>query len=434
MPRSLLVRRLAQVLIVALPIFVGLYIVRKAVDLPYWDEWEWAGLVYSFHEGTLRFADLWAQHNEHRILVPNLIMLGLDRFGGWDPVREQFVSLAVLVVAQIGIVLLMRRSAHATVGIVAAAAASLMLYELGQAENFEWGFQMAWFICNTAAVLVALLLTKVDRRRRDVALAMTVAIIATYSSSQGILTWGVGIVAILLTFRKSALMLAVWIPAAIAAYAVYEHGLQPMNLGHVSVFQQPLQVVDYTLTYLGSPVAAGQEPHVSAVAGLILMVALAWAFASDVCSATRLRRLIRNAPWYSLAAYSIVCAAGTATGRAGFGIDQALSGRYISVSLLGWVALIGVIAGTVARLPRPVPVRTRAVVLASTAVFLFAVGSDDDRGLKNWRTFAATLSTARAQIARGDPAALSKVYPVPNAVMSRIDEMRAVHDGLFAGE
>ena len=40
-----------------------------ASDIPYNDEWVIAHLLEKFHEGTLTFADLFAQHNEHKIAV-----------------------------------------------------------------------------------------------------------------------------------------------------------------------------------------------------------------------------------------------------------------------------------------------------------------------------------------------------------------------------
>jgi hypothetical protein len=428
------VRRIAGVLMVALPLALAAIIAWKAVDLPFMDEWEWADLVYSMHQGTLQFSQLWAQHNEHRLLVPNIIMLGLARFGGWDPVREQFVSLAVLVLTQIAIIALMRRSAHATLGAVAAAAACLMLYELSQAQNFAWGFQIAWFICDACAVIVAWLLSRPDRRAVHVFLALIAAAIATYSSSQGILAWAVGAVAILLTFRKRVPTLSVWLPAAVVAYFVYNHGLARVDTGHVNVLAHPVDIVLYVLTYLGSPIAGGRGDAVSAVIGLALLVALSWALYADMRSPYRVRRLVRNAPWYALAVFPVLCAAGTAAGRAGFGVDQALEGRYITISLLGWVALIGLLAGFAARLPRPLAPRMRSALLALTVVFVFSIVSEDDKGFKQWSQIASNLTEARHELIRSDPAALAKIYPIPSRVIVLIGKMRQVHDGPFAGE
>jgi hypothetical protein len=427
------VRGFALVLIIALPLALCALLASMAVDIPYWDEWEWTDLIYSLHRGTLQFSDIWAQHGEHRILVSNLIMLGLDRLGGWDPVREQFVSLGVLVLMQIATIVMLRRSARSTIGIVAAAAASLLLYGLCQSENFSWGFQMEWFICDASAVAVAFILTRPQRRPIDVLLAMVVAIIATYSASQGILTWVVGAVAILLTFRKRTLTLSVWLPAAIIAYLLYTHGLVQMDVGHVNMLAHPLITARYMLTYLGAPLGSWHGANVSALAGLLMIVALATSFAVDVRSSYWARRLVRNSQWYALATFPLLCAAGTAGGRAAYGVDQALASRYTTVSMLGWIAVIGLLASFVARLPQPLARPTMASILALGAVFVTSIVASNVHGLYEWQGTAASLAAARSELIRSDPAALPKIYPVAGRVIMLIGKMREVHDGLFAG-
>ena len=48
------------------------------VAVPWWDEWLTPGeTLASYSRGTLRFADLWSQHNESRKLFPRLLYLAL---------------------------------------------------------------------------------------------------------------------------------------------------------------------------------------------------------------------------------------------------------------------------------------------------------------------------------------------------------------------
>jgi hypothetical protein len=412
---------------------VAALIAVTAVDMPYWDEWDWAGLVYKMHLGTLAFADLWAQHNEHRMLFPSLIMLGLARLGGWDPVREQFVSLGLVVLSQIAIVALIRRSAHGTAGVIGAAAASIFLYGLWQNENFGWGFQTAWFLCNACAIGVAVLLARPDPGWAAVVPAALLAAIASYSSAQGLVVWAVGAVALALSFRDRVRTLAVWIPAAIAAYVVYRHGMAPADTGHVDVLAQPLTVVAYGLTYLGAPLARLFGSPSSSVAGALLLLTLAASFVADVRSPDRIRRLVRGAPWYALAAYPLVCAAATAFGRGAFGVDQALTGRYTTIASLAWVAAAGLAAGRLSRRTQPL---TRAQVGAAGAgaiVFGYAVVANNLHGWSEWKKSAALLTAARSELLASDSAVPANIYPVPARLVVFIGEMRAVRDGPFAG-
>jgi hypothetical protein len=411
---------------------VAAAIAVNAVDLPYWDEWDWAGQIYKMHLGTLAFPDLWAQHNEHRMLFPNLIALGLARLGGWHPVREQFVSLGLVVLGQIAVVAMLRRSAHGTAGAVAAAAATVFLYGLWQSENFGWGFQVAWFLCDTCAIAVAWLLTRPDRRGRDVLLAALLAIVASFSSSQGLVVWAVGLVALVLTFRAGPRTLAAWTFAAVATYVAYRYGMAKADTGHIDLVAEPLTALRYVLTYLGAPLTRLFGSTASTVAGALVVVALLAAFAIDLRGPQRVRRLVRGAPWYALAVYPLLCAVATAAGRAAFGVDQALTGRYTSIASLAWVALIGLAAVRWCRRTQPLSSVRRRAAIAGAVVCGYAVVANSLHGWVEWRKNAALLATARSELLRGDEAAYAAIYPVRARLVVFVGEMRAVHDGPFA--
>lgn len=63
---------------VAAPFLVlAVMIAVFAVNVPFLDQWELVELFRKYHEGQLGFADFFAQHNEHRLLFPRLVMFGL---------------------------------------------------------------------------------------------------------------------------------------------------------------------------------------------------------------------------------------------------------------------------------------------------------------------------------------------------------------------
>ena len=68
---------------------IGVY----GVDVPYWDQWRLVPLLAALDDGTMRVSDLWAIHNEHRVLFPRLVMLGLAQLSGWNTRWEMAASL-----------------------------------------------------------------------------------------------------------------------------------------------------------------------------------------------------------------------------------------------------------------------------------------------------------------------------------------------------
>jgi hypothetical protein len=66
--------------VAATPAAMVALIHRYGVNVPVLDEWDMSvPLVLRAREGTLQFAQLWAQQNEHRMLLVNLITLLFQR-------------------------------------------------------------------------------------------------------------------------------------------------------------------------------------------------------------------------------------------------------------------------------------------------------------------------------------------------------------------
>ncbi|MCX5772431.1 MAG: hypothetical protein NTZ09_19450, partial [Candidatus Hydrogenedentes bacterium] len=80
---------MAGILIALLPP-AGLVLLLRLyhVDVPFLDEWEYLLILPKSYESTLTLADLFALHNEHRLLFPRLIMVALARLTHWNMIYE----------------------------------------------------------------------------------------------------------------------------------------------------------------------------------------------------------------------------------------------------------------------------------------------------------------------------------------------------------
>ncbi len=413
-----------------LPILIGLAILATAVDVPFWDEWEWVDLIYRAHLGTLQLADIWAQHSEHRLFFPQLIVLALDKFGGWSQVREQLVSLFFMVCSEIALLSIINRTVHGVAGRVITVLSCILLFGLWQYENLSWGFQTAWFICNACAIGVAGLLARTNRSATTMFIAVVLGIIASYSSSQGLVVWAVGAVAIALTPRSVVSTLLIWLSAAALTYAVFQIGAVHVNAGHLSIVQHPSDALRYIVAYLGSSIEGIRGPGKSELAGSIVLSIVSVSFVADLWRRDRLLHIFRRAPWYALAVYPILCAAVTAYGRGQYGTLQALSSRYTTISGLLWVSAIAIVGSYIARLP----VSTWRVrfVAASFATLLVFVGRAEYVGWTAWDAVNQKLAAARAGLIRSDASVLSTLYPDPDRERLLLNELKQIHDGIFA--
>src|ERR1700694_3206905 len=229
-----LMRGSALAAALALPFGLLVLIRRFGVEVPFWDEWDWADLIYRSHTGTLAFADLWAQHNEHRIFLDNLAAVVLDRLGGWSTVREQCFSAILVVLTQLVLWRIVRRTVARDVAPFAFLCGSLFLYNLIQYENFEWGFQMAWFMCNLGTITAIWILTDPPEQPRLLHFAVVPALFASLASSQGLVAWPAGIVALVLSRRGWPAIVA-WCAWGALVTVVTRSGIAPTPAGHVAI-------------------------------------------------------------------------------------------------------------------------------------------------------------------------------------------------------
>jgi hypothetical protein len=118
-----------------------------AVDLPFWDHWEEAGLYDLFHAGKLSWSAMIGPHNEHRILFSRVLALGLEVANGqWDNRLQSVLCAGVHVLAAIALLTLVVRTGRARELAVLGAAVALVAGLPFARENVGWGFQSQFYL------------------------------------------------------------------------------------------------------------------------------------------------------------------------------------------------------------------------------------------------------------------------------------------------
>jgi hypothetical protein len=128
------------------------FAVRHAPVAPYWvDEWRHVPVVTGHRPLTLEW--LLAFHNEHRIPLPKLIWLAVERISGFDARWGAALNVAVLTGASALLLLGLRNFRGRTVW--TDAVVPLLYLHLGHWHNMTWPFQIAFML---HALFVSLLL------------------------------------------------------------------------------------------------------------------------------------------------------------------------------------------------------------------------------------------------------------------------------------
>lgn len=346
-------RVLGRILIFAawsLPALCALYVIcTHWVAVPFWDEWDTPGAqLAAYYRGTLRFADLFSQHNEHRLFFPRLIWLPVAILWGWDVRYEMLLTFGFVCLGGVGLWKLIQLSGGSPTARAAVfGLVTLLLFSPREYETFLVGAQGQTFV-PTFALVFALLM---NLSRRSLAVRTIVnallAIVGTYSLGNGMLLW-------LLAFpletrapsefsqdrpsRRIAWRIFYLVVAAIsiALYFIsYQHpALSPpivSPIAHSSAF------VRFVLVWIGSLFSV----KAPAVLGAILLVLFASLTTVALLQIRRTRNWRPHYPWLVLGSYTLISASIAAIARLGFDYSMAGDSRYTTFASFFYIALVG---------------------------------------------------------------------------------------------
>lgn len=421
--------RTARGVLIALPALVAAALVwRYGIDVPFWDQWELVPLLERHRDGTLTAADLFAQHNEHRMAVPRLAMIGLADLTAWD-IRAELALNLLLAAASLAVALAMFRPLTAGAGAALRLwlpfAVSAVLFSLTQYDNWLCGWQLQWFLSLLGALMAVWLLARGldgDAPWPALAGAILAAGAVQFSFAGGTLLWPAGLLMIVLHPRPGRGRLAlVWTTAAAGVLALHFIGWDRTlgdPSGRLDPLDDPLRLYDYMGAYLSGPLARGLGlKPVTAGRWLIPMFAVT----AVAVLVTGWRRRGEALPWLTLAAFAAGNAFVTGLGRAGGGANQGASSRYVTIGLLFTLALLALVRLLFRRLPAS-RWRTAAATGLALGMTVLVIAADV-RAVSRAAVLSERQRAGRdclIAMPPGDDACLEKLYPVAGVVRERL--------------
>jgi hypothetical protein len=207
----------------AVPVAVYFWLIhRYAVNVVYLDQWSDVALLGRSYSHKLTVGNLWTQHAEQRMLLPNLVMLLLGHVAHLNIVLEEYLSALMLCLAAALLIWTHKRRSGSKKWIVYCPVALLMLSPV-QAGSTLFGFQLAWYgvILSLAGTLFLL-----DHPRLSgfvLGAAIAVAVAGSLSSDQGLIIWPCGLL-LLYERRRPTRQMIIWSAAAIVMALVYGYG------------------------------------------------------------------------------------------------------------------------------------------------------------------------------------------------------------------
>jgi len=342
-----------QVMALAAPALIILVLISTyGVNVPFWDQWDCVPrLIEKMNKGTLGFGDFFAQHSEHRIFFPRLVMFSLALLTHWNIKVELFTSWVLVCICAYNL----WRLQHVTgcngsaAGFWLLFAANILLFTPLQSQNFLWGFQIGFFL--PLAVFTSLLWI-IPSSRTEIAFlaAIALSIIATFSIAGGFVSWLLALFLLLFPNgrfncqgRKGWLILFFLIFVSSQILYLWNYQKPTYHPSLLTAMRYPRQAIAYIFAYCGSTFAWGtafSPKYVAVSVGAILLILFcACLFYLFLCRDDCIL-VGRSLPWVTLCLFAISNDVVTAIGRAGFGTDHALVSRYVTFSVMMPIGLL----------------------------------------------------------------------------------------------
>src|SRR5919112_1852722 len=395
-----------------------LYVRAFGVNVVFADAWDMVLVFHKFFSSRLTFADLYAQHNEHRMFFPKGAELLLGLLTRYNNVAEMYVVVSCFLITAAVLLVAFRREIG--LPLIFFVPVALLIFAFTQ----------------TFGVLALYLLSSSSRDNYGAyafAAALGSATIASFSTAQGLLVWPAGLLGLLLgsvARPGKKVLVGLWGIVGVAEWVAYfvdyhtPRGHPPLldALSHIGT------APGYFLTLLGS--ALFWQPEHAYEGGLgIGCLALA------MFLATYGRGVLRQHPfWISLLFYSLLILATITLGRSGmFGVLQATASRYTTFSVLAVASLYALLAKMV--FAKTANVLRTVLLLALFGIILLSAGVSYQEGIEVGRVQEASreravhvLDTYSSQ----PDARLVALYPRPETVRSRAPLLERLGYNVFS--
>ncbi len=297
-------------------------------------------------------------------------------------------------------------------------------------------FLLQWTMLELAVVLSLALLaaSRTPPSLIYLAGAILAAVVATFSSANGMLLWPILLAAGLL-MRIPKLHLLGLAASAVLTISVYFWGFHATSdLQWLNIVKHPLYFLGFISSYLSMPTGALGQPAAAVGFGAFNLLS----FSSLLLLAAR-KKLLASTPavvLFGSFVFALGTAAITAAGRMNVSDPKflaALAARYVTLPLVNWAVLLLVLLWISARLKWEL-LSTSAITILACLCLIGLTSS-----LHSWITgngsFIADQQVATLSVENGllDPALEEKLYPDPAFATSMLPVLQRDQVAIYSG-
>lgn len=378
-------KKYSSIAIFSAPLVVIICLIHYyAVNVPFSDDYALIPMLKNVNHGHIPWSLFWAQHNEHRIFFPNVIMTIVAKITHWNVTDILYLSAIIAGVGFLGLVLIIRKSILSSkFKFLAILFSAIMFFSPAQSQNWLWDWQLEWFLCVTSVIWSVYFIDKLKREDKVYRLIVPslLAFIATFSLAGGFFAW-LGGLAILVSRKFGRSKVVAWLAATIfSLWLYYFHYSQPSDGFTQGVYRHHMvNVIKYFLAYLGRPTSSNS--HAAIIIGILLLALFLAATAFTIH-----KRQIKNmSPVISMGTISIFVGLTISIARYNFGITGALSSVHTTFSIMFTVSVIILILSMASSIKYRNKIYSNLLLILIVTVFISIESSSWTSGIAGMRS------------------------------------------------
>ena len=331
----------AMAVLLLIPVaFYFWFIHEYGVNAIYYDQWENIALLThsSFfstsYAGHTSLGMLWTQHNENRMLFPNLVVLLLGGLTHLNILTELYLS-AVLLMTSVSLIIFAHRQGRVSIPWILYLPVVLLMLSTGQYGDILFGFQMAWYLVLLALATVLFLLSSSRDSWLILVASIGVAVIGSYSSLQGLLIWPAGLLVLLWKHRSRPFVVA-WLMAAVVTTGLYlyHYSFQSSGGGGSYLLAHPFSAIEFFFLSIGDGI--GERLPQGASSGILVAVGVATVLLAvlSLLLYWRYGYQTKSPIGPALICFGVLFSLMITIGRGQYGLSDATQSRYATFDLL----------------------------------------------------------------------------------------------------
>jgi len=313
------------------------FIINFDVSTVFWDEWHIVPyLSVIFGGGDIFSLDLTSSHNEHIPLFPRLIILSFAGLSFYEIFLGKIVGWIFLSMIVIVLWFLLSKTFPEAKWLIIPI--SWISYSVVQYPVLLQGWaSIHWYSTLFFVVLAFYFLNNARESKKSLVSFVALSFIATFSHLIGFVTWLIGLNYLKIIEKRYFVIIPIFLVLAVFSYLLlFSEGAYydrvEVNTG------EPIDLVKYNFLFLANSFRISTDLDVQVQASLGVGIILFSIFVSMMLLAhfkIKDQQLITNIrPWFDLCLFVLFASIITSIGRIHFGVQQALTNRYVPVSNL----------------------------------------------------------------------------------------------------